>query len=104
MQLALQESRRVGAERVGSEHVLIGLLKEGGVGALVLLNLGVDLRRVRDEIEKVERSGEAAARRAAEKERSAAQLGAPETWAHGLPADAPPAGRTPPAARKGRGK
>jgi ATP-dependent Clp protease ATP-binding subunit ClpA len=99
MQLARQEARRLGAECVGTEHVLVGLLKEGGVGALVLLNLGVDLRRARDEIEKVERSGEAAARRAAEKERGTAQLGPAETWAHGLRDGAPPAGPQPELAR-----
>lgn len=54
MQLANQESQRFNHEYVGALHILLGLLKEGsGVGANVLKNLDVDLRRLRLEVEKV---------------------------------------------------
>ena len=51
------------------EHLIIAILKEGGVGASVLTNLGVDLRRVRDEIERMETSGEAAKVREVQKQK-----------------------------------
>ena len=36
---------------IGTEHILLGLLKEGeGVGARALLSMGVDLDRVRSEV------------------------------------------------------
>ncbi len=51
--LAQQEAQRFNSEYFGTEHVLLGLIKEGqGVGANVLKNLGVDLARVRLEVEK----------------------------------------------------
>ena len=58
MALANQEAQRFNHEYIGTEHILLGLVKEGsGVGANVLKNLGVDLRRVRLEVEKLVRSG-----------------------------------------------
>lgn len=52
--LANKEARRLNHEYVNTEHVLLGLLEEGsGVGANVLKNLGVDLDKVRLEIEKL---------------------------------------------------
>ncbi len=58
MQLANQEAQRFNHEYVGTEHVLLGLIKEGsGVAANVLRNLDVDLRKVRDEIEKIVQAG-----------------------------------------------
>ena len=55
MNLARQEAQRFNHEYLGTEHVLLGLVKEGsGVGANVLKNLGVDLRKVRLEVEKLE--------------------------------------------------
>src|SRR3954468_24638283 len=54
MQLANQEAQRFNHEYVGTEHVLLGLVKEGsGVAANVLKNLDVDLRRIRSEVEKL---------------------------------------------------
>jgi ATP-dependent Clp protease ATP-binding subunit ClpC len=56
--LANQEAQRFNHECVGTEHYLLGLVKEGtGVGANVLKNLGLDLHRVRLEVEKVVRPG-----------------------------------------------
>ena len=58
MALANQEAQRFNHEYIGTEHILLGLVKEGsGVGANVLKNLGVDLRRVRLEVEKLVKSG-----------------------------------------------
>src|SRR3954464_12525849 len=58
MQLANQEAQRFNHEYVGTEHVLLGLIKEGsGVAANVLKNLDVDLRKVRLEVEKLVKSG-----------------------------------------------
>src|SRR5271163_1429773 len=58
MALANQEAQRFNHEYIGTEHILLGLVKEGsGVGANVLKTLDVDLRKVRLEVEKVVKSG-----------------------------------------------
>src|SRR5713101_7466207 len=51
MQLANQEAQRFNHEYIGTEHILLGLVKEGsGVAANVLKNLDVDLRKIRLEV------------------------------------------------------
>ena len=58
MQLANQEAQRFNHEYIGTEHILLGLVKEGsGVAANVLKNLEVDLRKIRLEVEKIVQSG-----------------------------------------------
>src|SRR5499425_310419 len=58
MALANQEAQRFNHEYIGTEHILLGLVKEGsGVGANVLKNLSIDLRKVRLEVEKLVKSG-----------------------------------------------
>jgi ATP-dependent Clp protease ATP-binding subunit ClpC len=58
MALANQEAQRFNHEYIGTEHILLGLVKEGsGVGANVLKNLGVDLAKVRMEVEKLVKAG-----------------------------------------------
>jgi len=58
MQLANQEAQRFNHEYIGTEHVLLGLIKEGsGVAANVLKNLDIDLRKIRLEVEKLVQSG-----------------------------------------------
>ncbi len=58
MNLAKSEAQRLNHEYIGTEHILLGLVKEGsGVGANVLKNLGVDLRKVRLEVEKLVKAG-----------------------------------------------
>jgi len=58
MAMANQEAQRFNHEYIGTEHILLGLVKEGsGVGANVLKNLQVDLRKVRLEVEKLVKSG-----------------------------------------------
>src|SRR5216117_3138260 len=57
MQLANQEAQRFNHEYIGTEHILLGLVKEGsGVAANVLKNLDVDLRKIRLEVEKLVQS------------------------------------------------
>ena len=51
MQLANQEAQRFNHDYIGTEHILLGLAKEGsGVAANVLKNLGVGLGRIREEV------------------------------------------------------
>ena len=58
MALANQEAQRFNHEYIGTEHILLGLVKEGsGVGATVLKNLDVDIKKLRLEIEKHVKSG-----------------------------------------------
>jgi ATP-dependent Clp protease ATP-binding subunit ClpC len=58
MALANQEAQRFNHEFIGTEHILLGLVKEGsGVGATVLKNLEVDIKKLRLEVEKLVKSG-----------------------------------------------
>jgi ATP-dependent Clp protease ATP-binding subunit ClpC len=58
MQLANQEAQRFNHEYIGTEHVLLGLIREGsGAAASVLKNLDVDRRRIRLEVEKLVQCG-----------------------------------------------
>lgn len=54
MSLARQEAQRLNSEFIGTEHILLGIIQEGGgVAAKVLKNLNVDLKRIRQEIERL---------------------------------------------------
>ncbi|NIA22426.1 MAG: AAA family ATPase, partial [Anaerolineaceae bacterium] len=56
--LAQQEAQRFNHEYVGTEHLLLGLVKEGsGVAANCLKNMGTDLKKIRIEVEKIVKSG-----------------------------------------------
>ena len=51
LELSLEEARQLGHNYIGTEHLLLGLIREGeGVAARVLENLGVDLSKVRTEV------------------------------------------------------
>jgi ATP-dependent Clp protease ATP-binding subunit ClpC len=51
LELALRESVRLGHNYVGTEHILLGLIREGeGVAAQVLIDHGADLDRTRQEV------------------------------------------------------
>ncbi len=51
LELALEEARTAGERFIGSEHLLLGLIREGeGIAAQVLKKRGVDLARARQEI------------------------------------------------------
>ncbi len=54
MELAPEEARQLGHSYVGTEHILLGLIREGeGVAARVLENTGADLERVRQQVIKL---------------------------------------------------
>jgi hypothetical protein len=51
LELSLRESLQLGHDYIGTEHILLGLIREGdGVAAQVLVNLGADLNRVRQQV------------------------------------------------------
>ena len=51
LELAAEEARALGHNYIGTEHILLGLIREGeSVASQVLLNLGLDLDRVRNEV------------------------------------------------------
>jgi ATP-dependent Clp protease ATP-binding subunit ClpA len=51
LELSLRESRQLGHNYIGTEHILLGLIREGdGVAAQVLVQLGADLNRVRQQV------------------------------------------------------
>jgi len=52
LQLAQEEAQRFNHNYIGTEHLLLGLVREGeGVAAKVLANLGVELNKVRSAVE-----------------------------------------------------
>jgi len=58
--LSKEEARRFSHDYIGTEHILLGLIREGeGVACAVLQNLGIDLERLRIEIEKLLPTGSA---------------------------------------------
>jgi ATP-dependent Clp protease ATP-binding subunit ClpC len=58
MALARKEAQRFNHDFIGTEHILLGLIQEGsGVAANVLKNLGVEINKIRSEIEKNVQSG-----------------------------------------------
>jgi len=58
MNLARQEAQRFNHEYLGTEHVLLGLVQEGsGVAANVLKQMGIDLNKIRVEVEKIVKTG-----------------------------------------------
>jgi ATP-dependent Clp protease ATP-binding subunit ClpC len=51
LELAAEEARALGHNYIGTEHLLLGLIREGeGIASQVLLNLGMDLNTVRNEV------------------------------------------------------
>src|SRR6516164_4418047 len=51
LELSLREALQLGHDYIGTEHILLGLIREGdGVAALVLVKLGGDLNRVREQV------------------------------------------------------
>ncbi|NQS88783.1 AAA family ATPase, partial [Patescibacteria group bacterium] len=51
--LAREEAKKLDHDYLGTEHLLLGLIREGeGIAAMALQNLGVDLKQVRQEVEK----------------------------------------------------
>lgn len=51
---AQEEARELGHPAIGTEHILLGLLREGeGIGARALISLGIDLDNVREEVKRL---------------------------------------------------
>jgi ATP-dependent Clp protease ATP-binding subunit ClpC len=51
LELSLREALQIGHNYIGTEHILLGLIREGdGVAAQVLVNLGSDLNRARQQV------------------------------------------------------
>jgi len=62
LQMAREEAARLHHEYVGTEHILLGLIREGeGVAAAVLTNLNVDLEEISQKIEETVKKGKATA-------------------------------------------
>jgi len=58
LELSAEEARALGHNYIGTEHILLGLIKEGeGMAYRVLLNLGLDLGKVRNEVMELLGSG-----------------------------------------------
>ncbi len=54
LELSWDEARQLGHNYIGTEHLLLGLIREGeGVAARVLENLGVDLNKIRSNVVKI---------------------------------------------------
>lgn len=54
LKLAEDQARGLNHEYIGTEHILLGLIAEGtGVGVHVLMNLGMDLGRIQDELKTI---------------------------------------------------
>ncbi|MCI1859244.1 MAG: ATP-dependent protease ATP-binding subunit ClpC [Sporolactobacillus sp.] len=61
IELSMDEARKIGHSYVGTEHILLGLIREGeGVAARVLNNLGVSLNKARQQVLQLLGSHEAA--------------------------------------------
>src|SRR3569623_2949891 len=55
LELSLREALQLGHSYIGTEHILLGLIREGeGVAAQVLQTLGSDLNRVRQQVIKLQ--------------------------------------------------
>ncbi len=60
LELSLRESQELGHTYIGTEHILLALIREGGVGAQLLAGAGVERDRARQQvIELLRRHGEA---------------------------------------------
>ena len=71
IELAIDEARRLGHNYIGTEHLLLGLVREGeGIAAGVLESLGVNLDKVRHEVIRVLSQSSATGSPASETKRS----------------------------------
>ena len=76
LELSLRESQHLGHDYIGTEHILLGLIREGeGVAAQVLVTLGADLSRVRQQV--IELLAQAQAQAQAEEEEPPAEQAVP---------------------------
>ncbi len=93
LELAVDEARRLNHHYIGTEHLLLGLVREGeGIAAGVLESLGVNLEKVRTQTIQVLSQGSQASQTAGDVAREAIDAG---TLAHG-PGSTPPLFPAPP--------
>jgi ATP-dependent Clp protease ATP-binding subunit ClpA len=73
LELSLREALQLGHNYIGTEHILLGLIREGeGVAAQVLVTLGADLNRVREQV--LQLLGDSESERAGEMEAGLVRL------------------------------
>ncbi len=84
VELAIEESQNLGHNYVGTEHLMLGLVREGeGIAAQVLSNVGIDLKRARKEVIQL-LGGEETGERTAEGEKSEPQTPTVDTFGRDL--------------------
>jgi len=84
VELAIEESQNLGHNYVGTEHLMLGLVREGeGIAAQVLSNVGLDLKRARKEVIQL-LGGEETSERSAEGEKSEPQTPTVDTFGRDL--------------------
>lgn len=84
VELAIEESQNLGHNYVGTEHLMLGLVREGeGIAAQVLSNMGIDLKRARKEVIEL-LGGEEGSARTAEGEQSEPQTPTVDTFGRDL--------------------
>ncbi len=84
VELAIEESQNLGHNYVGTEHLMLGLVREGeGIAAQVLSNMGIDLKRARKEVIQL-LGGEEGTARAAEGEKAGPQTPTVDTFGRDL--------------------
>ena len=85
VELAIEESQNLGHNYVGTEHLMLGLVREGeGIAAQVLSNVGIDLKRARKEVIQLLGGEETSSARAAEGEKSEPQTPTVDTFGRDL--------------------
>ncbi len=78
LELSLREALQLGHNYIGTEHILLGLIREGeGVAAQVLVKLGADLSRVRQQVIQLLSGYQGGSPSSAKGEPAAAQSSAP---------------------------
>ncbi len=84
VELAIEESQNLGHNYVGTEHLMLGLVREGeGIAAQVLSNMGIDLKRTRKEVIQL-LGGEEGTARASEGEKAGPQTPTVDTFGRDL--------------------
>ncbi len=84
VELAIEESQNLGHNYVGTEHLMLGLVREGeGIAAQVLSNMGIDLKRARKEVIEL-LGGEEGGARTAEDEKTEPQTPTVDTFGRDL--------------------
>jgi ATP-dependent Clp protease ATP-binding subunit ClpC len=86
LELSLREALELGTDYIGTEHILLGLIREGqGVAAQVLVDLGAGLEQTREKVLELIRGGGAEGEPAGELEARLTRMG-PEVRVVGSPA------------------